>query len=112
MTVVLLYQQGSNLSDFEFLWEDLAIAMPLCFCMGATPPSDTLSKLLPEDSLLGIPTVISVLGSTVIQLGVQLALFFPTKTNPWNERAEIDPEDRTANWPSDTNTVLFQISNF
>jgi cation-transporting ATPase 13A3/4/5 len=66
MTVVLLYQQGSNLSDFEFLWEDLAIAMPLCFCMGATPPSDTLSKLLPEDSLLGIPTVISVMGSTTI----------------------------------------------
>jgi cation-transporting P-type ATPase 13A2 len=24
MTVVLCYQVGSNLSDFEFLWEDLA----------------------------------------------------------------------------------------
>jgi cation-transporting ATPase 13A2 len=24
MTVVLLYLVGSNLSDFEFLWEDLA----------------------------------------------------------------------------------------
>jgi hypothetical protein len=48
MTVVILYQIGSNLSDFEFLWEDLAIAVPLSFVMGATPPADTLSKLLPE----------------------------------------------------------------
>lgn len=112
MTVVMLYQQGSNLSDFEFLWEDLAIAMPLAFCMGATPPSDTLSKLLPEDSLLGLPTIVSVVGSTAIQLGVQLGLFFPLNGNPWNERAPVDPEDRTANWPSDANTVLFQISNF
>lgn len=66
MTVVLLYQIGSNLSDFEFLWEDLAIAMPLCFVMGATPPADSLSKLLPEESLLGIPTIVSVIGSTLI----------------------------------------------
>jgi cation-transporting ATPase 13A3/4/5 len=66
MSVVLLYQVGSNLSDFEFLWEDLAIAVPICFVMGATHPSDTLSKLLPENSLLGIPTVISVLGAVSI----------------------------------------------
>lgn len=112
MTVVLMYQIGSNLSDFEFLWEDLAMAVPICFVMGATPPSDTLSKLLPEHSLLGIPTIVSVLGSTAIQLGVQLPVFFGTKNNPFNERAPIDPEDRTANWPCDANTVLFQISVF
>lgn len=66
MSVVLLYQVGSNLSDFEFLWEDLAQAVPLCFVMGATYPADTLSKLLPESSLLGLPTIVSVLGSTAI----------------------------------------------
>ena len=48
MTVVILYRVGSNLSDFEFLWEDLAIVVPLSFVMGATPPADSLSKLLPE----------------------------------------------------------------
>ena len=106
MTVVLMYQIGSNLSDFEFLWEDLAMAVPICFVMGATPPSDTLSKLLPEHSLLGIPTIVSVLGSTAIQLGVQLPVFFGTKNNPFNKRDPIDPEDRTANWPCDANTVL------
>lgn len=98
---------GSNLSDFEFLWEDLAIAMPLAFAMGATYPSETLTKHLPEESLMGIPTIVSVVGSTLIQLGVQLPLFFGLRNNPWNERAEIDPEDRTANWPCDVNTVLF-----
>jgi len=39
-------------------------------------------------------------------------LFFGTKNNPFNERAPIDPEDRTANWPCDANTVLFQLSVF
>ena len=38
--------------------------------MGATPPAEKLSKLLPEQSLLGIPTIVSVIGSTAIQLGV------------------------------------------
>ncbi len=112
MSVVILYQVGSNLSDFEFLWQDLAICVPISFVMGATPPADSLSKLLPEHSLLGIPTVVSAVGSTLIQLGVQLPLFFGTRNNPFNERAPIDPEDRTANWPCDANTVLFQVSIF
>lgn len=112
MSVVLLYYVGSNLSDFEFLWEDLAIAVPIAFVMGATPPADTLSKLLPEQSLLGIPTVVSAAGSTLIQLGVQVGLFLGTRNNPFNERAPIDPEDRTANWPCDANTVLFQAAVF
>ena len=64
--VVLMYQIGSNLSDFEFLWEDLAIAVPLCFVMGATHPADHLTKHLPEHSLLGIPTIVSVIGSVII----------------------------------------------
>jgi magnesium-transporting ATPase (P-type) len=34
--------------------------------MGATHPADTLSKLLPESSLLGLPTIVSVLGSVAI----------------------------------------------
>lgn len=66
MNVVILYQIGSNLSDFEFLWEDLAIATPLAFLMGATAPADTLTRLLPEDSLLQLPTIVSVIGSTLI----------------------------------------------
>jgi len=80
--------------------------------MGATPPADTLSKHLPEHSLLSIPTIVSALGSIIIQLGFQLPLFFGTRNNPFNERATIDPEDRTANWPCDTNTILFQVSVF
>lgn len=103
---------GSNLSDFEFLWEDLAQAVPLCFVMGATPPADTLSKLLPESSLLGLPTIVSVLGSTLIQLGTQLPLFFGFRNNPYNEREAFDVEDRTSSWPCDVNTILFQISVF
>jgi hypothetical protein len=75
--------------------------------MGATHPADVLSKLLPESSLLGLPTIISVLGSTLIQLGTQLPLFFGFKNNPYNERAEFDIEDRTSSWPCDANTILF-----
>ena len=70
MTTVILYRIGSNLSDFEFLWEDLAMAVPIVFVMGATPPAESLSNILPEQSLLGIPTIISVLGATAIELGV------------------------------------------
>jgi magnesium-transporting ATPase (P-type) len=80
--------------------------------MGATHPADTLSKLLPESSLLGLPTIVSVLGSVAIQLGTQLPLFFGFKNNPYNERAKFDVEDRTSSWPCDVNTILFQLSVF
>jgi cation-transporting P-type ATPase 13A2 len=107
MTVVLLYQVDSNLSDFEFLWEDLASALPLSFVMGATHPADTLSKLMPESSLLGIPTIVSVLASTFIQLAVQLGLFFGFRNNPFNKRLPHSSDDETVNWPCDTNAILF-----
>jgi cation-transporting ATPase 13A2 len=68
MTVVILYQIGSNLSDGEFLYEDLFIIIPLCFLMGATEPYPELTPELPEESLIGFPTIISVVISTGIQL--------------------------------------------
>lgn len=69
MTVVILYQIGSNLSDFEFLYEDLVVVLPLCFFMGLTEPYPKLNEHLPTDSLLRFPILLSVIGSTLIQLG-------------------------------------------
>jgi len=67
MQVVILNQIASYPSDYQFLAEDLGITLVLSFLMGGTPPYHKLSARLPEESLVGLPTVISVLGSTVIQ---------------------------------------------
>ena len=114
MTVVLLYQIGSNLTDWQFLYEDLFIVVPLCFFMGMTKPYPKLGTRLPEDKLLSYPTIISVSGATFIQLAFQLGLFFPTREHPWNQPLVVeDPEeDYNSSYQCDANTVLFLLSNF
>lgn len=64
--VVLLTQIDSYPADAQFLVEDLAITLVLSFVMGGTPPYHKLTRHLPEESLIGLPTVVSVLFSVLI----------------------------------------------
>ena len=76
----------------EFLWEDLVIAMPLTFLMGATPPADILTRHMPEETLIGIPTIMSVMGAVVIHLVIQIGVFIGTYNDPFNVRPTVDPD--------------------
>ena len=92
MQFVILYQICSYPTDMQFLAEDLGITLVLSFLMGGTPPYHKLSAELPEESLIGISTVVSVVGSIMIQLTFQLIVFFIMKDDPYNKRVE-DPND-------------------
>lgn len=74
--------------------------------MGITYPYPKLSKQYPEDSLLRYPTIISVIGATLISLGFQLGLFLYTENDPFNERP-WDEEEEAPAMESDANTILF-----
>lgn len=92
MQVVILYQIGSYPTDLQFLAEDLGITLVLSFLMGGTPPYHKLSAELPEESLIGASTIVSVLGSIIIQLTFQLIVFAIMKDDPYNKRVK-DPND-------------------
>lgn len=66
-SATLLYTIGGNLTNYQFLFEDLFITIPLCLFMGETGPYKKLSKYLPAGALISLPVLSSVLGSIVIQ---------------------------------------------
>ena len=66
ITVTMLYSVGGNLSDFQFLYIDLFILVPLSIFMGGTAPYTALTPHLPAGSLLSFPVLTSVLGSVLI----------------------------------------------
>jgi hypothetical protein len=89
--------------------EDLGIVLVLSFAMGGTPPYHKLTKHLPEDSLIGLPTVVSVLLSVMIQLWFQFVVFLIMRNDPFNKRTAPDAEDYGL---CDANTALWHLANF
>lgn len=69
ITVTMLYTIGSNLADYQFLYIDLALLVPLSMFMGQTEPYRSLTPHLPSGALISFPVLTSVFGSILIQLG-------------------------------------------
>jgi cation-transporting ATPase 13A3/4/5 len=69
ITVTLLYINGGNLSDGQFLYIDLIILTPLAIFMGHTEPYKYLTPYMPSKSLLSLPVLTSIIGQVIIQLG-------------------------------------------
>ena len=65
-SVSLLYLQGSNMSDNQFLYIDLVVLVPLCIFQSWTGPYHELTVDLPQASLFSKPVLVSVLGSALI----------------------------------------------
>lgn len=65
-SVILLYTVASNLSDYQFLYIDLAVLVPLSMFMGQTKPYDNLTPDLPPAALISLPVLSSMIGSAVI----------------------------------------------
>ena len=67
--VILLYTVGSNMSNYQFLYEDLVVSVPLTLFMGWTGPYSKLTSMRPPGSLLSFPVLFSVFGAVMIELG-------------------------------------------
>ena len=67
--VFLLYTVGSNMSNYQFLYEDLVVTVPLSLFMGWTGPYSKLTSMRPPGSLLSFPVLFSVVGAVLIELG-------------------------------------------
>jgi cation-transporting ATPase 13A3/4/5 len=88
---------GANLSDWQFLYIDLFMIIPLSIFMGQTEAYKTLTPHLPAGSLLSLPVLTSVLGSVVIQFGFQVFIFLYVRTWPFYKPIDINPEDQNKN---------------
>ena len=109
-SVSLLYSQGNNLGDFQFLYIDIFIVIPIAIFMGRSGPHSKICKKRPTASLMSKYILTSLAGQIALQLIFQFWLFHWIQAQSDWYKPGIKEED--AMFPSMENTSLFYLSTF
>ncbi|KAF9132248.1 hypothetical protein BGW39_000500 [Mortierella sp. 14UC] len=109
-TVSLLYAFASNLGDFQFLYIDLALILPIAVFMGRTEAFPVLSPKRPTANLVSKKVLTSLIGQIVIQGCFQATLFSIVRHQPWYKPPKYERGEK--NIEGFENTSLFLLSIF
>ncbi|CAI2162186.1 8461_t:CDS:10 [Funneliformis geosporum] len=109
-TVSLLYSFASNLGNFQFLYIDLFLILPVAVLMGRTEPYPLINPKRPTASLVSRRVLTSLIGQILIQSGFQIFVYLLIREQPWYKPPVIDPDD--TNIVCFENTILFILSCF
>ncbi|EKM54134.1 uncharacterized protein PHACADRAFT_209950 [Phanerochaete carnosa HHB-10118-sp] len=82
-TITLLYSFASSLGDFQFLYIDLFIIIPIAVTMGRTLPYPKLHPKGPTASLVSKKVLSSIIGQVIITSVVQFWTYFWVRRQPW-----------------------------
>ncbi|KAJ1649632.1 hypothetical protein IWQ61_009343 [Dispira simplex] len=113
ISVSLLYRYGASLGDFQFLYIDLFIIIPVAVFMGNAPPYRKLHPVPPTASLISRPVLSSLFGHIGIILTFQVLVFYLVQWQPWYvapDRSTVDLDRILVQCYE--NTVLFMLTNF
>ncbi|KAI8367020.1 putative P-type ATPase [Choanephora cucurbitarum] len=109
-SVTLLYAFGSNLGDFQFLYIDLFLILPIAVYMGYTAAWPSLHKRRPTASLVSKKVLTSLIGQIMINSGFQMVAYWAVHHQSWYTPPVFDPDGE--NIICLENTVLFLISSY
>ncbi|KAI8077803.1 P-type ATPase-like protein [Halteromyces radiatus] len=109
-SVTLLYAFGSNLGDFQFLYIDLFLILPIAVYMGYTDAWPQLYRKRPTASLVSKKVLTSLIGHIMINSGFQLFAYWLVHQQSWYTAPEFDPNGQ--NISCYENTVLFLVSSY
>ncbi len=79
-SVSLLYWIGSNLSDWQYLYIDLIILLPISITMGYTEAYEHLTHHIPTGALISVSVLVSIFGHVVLQAAIQITIYFILKS--------------------------------
>ena len=82
-SVSILYASASNLGDFQFLYIDLALILPIAIFMGWSGAHHSLSKKRPTASLVSRKVLTPLLGQIILCILVQFVAFETVQKQPW-----------------------------
>lgn len=82
-SVSFLYASASNLGDFQFLYIDLLLILPIAIFMGWTGPYPSLSRKRPTASLVSRKVLTPLMGQIVLCVLIQLVAFEAVRKQPW-----------------------------
>jgi len=106
-SVILLYFIGNNLGDWQYLYIDLFVIIPLSLTMARTGAHSKLSKIMPIGKLISFINLFSVMGQILLQAGFQIILYFFLKRQHWFVPWIIEEEESIVSYE---NTTIFLFS--
>ncbi|KAI5963290.1 uncharacterized protein KGF55_003082 [Candida pseudojiufengensis] len=109
ISVTILYKTGTNLGDFQFLYIDLFLILPLAIFMSWSKPYDKLVIKRPTANLVSPKVLIPLVCSILVLLIFQVIIWSWVKKEPWYIKPIPGSDDAVK---SSDNTVLFLFSNF
>ena len=107
-SVSFLYASASNLGDFQFLYIDLLLILPIAIFMGWTGPYPKLANKRPTASLVSPKVLTPLLGQIIICVLIQFVCFKLVQQQPWYKPPKVDKEE--SNSKNSQNTTLFLVS--
>ncbi|KAK5993150.1 putative cation-transporting ATPase [Cladobotryum mycophilum] len=107
-SVSFLYTKASNLGDFQFLFIDVLLILPIAVFMGWAGPAEKLCQKRPTADLVSRKVLTPLLGLMVLCVGVQAAAYVTVREQSWY----IPPKNNhdKSNIKSSENTALFLVS--
>lgn len=109
-SVSFLYASASNLGDFQFLFIDLLLILPIAIFMGWSGAYPTLSRKRPTANLVSRKVLTPLLGQMVFCIAVQAIAYTFVMKQEWYQKPTIDPNH--SNSLNSQNTALFLVSCF
>jgi len=129
-SVSFLYATASNLGDFQFLFIDLLLILPIAIfstfslsnpvwnslCSDPTTavswagPSPSLGRKRPTADLVSRKVLVPLLGQMFIVVATQTIVYLAVRRQPWYIPPKI--KHKKSNIKNSENTVLFLISCF
>jgi cation-transporting ATPase 13A3/4/5 len=109
-SVSFLYASASNLGDFQFLFIDLLLILPIAIFMGWSGAYPHLSRKRPTASLVSRKVLTPLLGQIFICVLIQAVGFYYVQKQPWYQPPIIDKDH--SNSLNSQNTTLFLVSLF
>ncbi|KAG8630313.1 hypothetical protein KVT40_001932 [Elsinoe batatas] len=109
-SVSFLYASASNLGDFQFLYIDLFLILPIAIFMGWSGPYPYLSKKRPTASLVSRKVLTPLLGQIVICIFIQAVAWWAVQQQRWYLPPILDKEH--SNSQNSQNSALFLTSSY
>lgn len=109
-SITILYNLASSLGDFQFLYIDLFIILPVAVAMARTLPYPTLHVKRPTANLVSKKVLLSMFGQVVLCSLAQVFTFWLTRRQPWYEAPALNPDE--LNVVNAENSAIFLVSSF
>ncbi|WAQ80682.1 hypothetical protein PtA15_1A20 [Puccinia triticina] len=109
-TITLLYSLPSSLGDFQFLYIDLFIIIPVAVTMGRTHPYGRIAAKRPTANLVSKRVLTSLLGQVLINSTIQLLVFLRVASQ--HEPIQVPANGEKLPTTNQENSALFLVSIF